>query len=464
MSAAEYNDPRLKLLHARTVAVSLAALLGICAGIVAIASIPWSPARSATPPRVLATARGSGSLRAGAAEVRFGLPRGAPIAGFARLRWGSEGNHGPVGARAIVLEESGCRLALVSSEVLLIPESLRVEVATKVRDLELSGLLLTATHTHAGPGGYWESTLGSRFATGPYDPVLRGAIVDAIVQAIRDAVDALVPARLSAACSSADDLARSRSGGLEDAPLHVLRLETTDGKPLAELTIFAAHATLLGPRNRVISGDWPGRFLQGGAHGLRLFFQGATGDQSTEGPSSGSPRGFANVLSSRISGLPFGKADPAPPLAWSEVEVGLPDADIAGAPWLFRRAARNLAMRAFPGTARVEAVQLGTLLLVALPGEPVASVAAAWRRSLPPKTVVMSLANGYVGYVEEAARVTAGIGEADRTYYGPTLAPVLGDAVQAAVGAIAPAEKSGTAAPGKKPPASPVTPTAAPAR
>src|SRR6266568_3537795 len=415
MSAAEYNDPGLKLLPARTVALALALVLGICAVALGIASLPWSPARSATAPRVTATVRGSGSLRAGAAEVRFDLPRGVPIAGFPRFWWGSGGNHGPVGARALVLEEPGCRVALVSAELLLVPESLHDEVARRVADLRLSGLLVAATHTHAGPGGYWVSSLGSHVATGPYDPAVREAVVAAIVQAIREAAESLAPARLATACSSADDLARSRSGGLEDAPL-----------------------TLLGARNRVISGDWPGRFLAAGAHGLRLFFQGAIGDQSTEGPSSGSVRGFANVLSSRVAGIPFGKADPAPPLAWAQAEVGLPDSEIAGAPLLLRRAARNLAARGFPASARVEALQLGPVLLAAVPAEPVAAVASGWRASLPPKTVVVSLANGYVGYVEAPERVAAGEGEADRTYYGATLAPTLGAAVKAAAGALGP--------------------------
>jgi hypothetical protein len=438
MSAAEYNDPRLKLLPARTAALVLALVLAVLAAAVGIASLPWAPPRAETPARVTAVSRGAGSLRAGASEVRFALPRDTPIAGFTRLRWGSEGNHGPVGARALVLEEPGCRIALVTAELLLVPESLYADVAAKLKDLGLQGLLIAATHTHAGPGGYWESALGSHVATGPFNPTIRAAIVDAIAQAVREAADSLAPARLATACSAADDLARSRSGGLEDAPLNVLRVEAVAGAPIAELTIFAAHGTLLGPRNRVISGDWPGRYLAAGAHGLRLFFQGAIGDQSTEGPSSGSPRGFANVLSSRVAALAFGTGDPAPPFAWAEAELGLPEADIAGAPWPLRRAARNLAMYAFPATARVVAIRLGPILLAAVPAEPVAAVAADWRGKLPPKATVVSLANGYIGYVEEPDRVKAGQGEADRTYYGAGLATVLGAAVKVAADATAP--------------------------
>jgi hypothetical protein len=342
-----------------------------------------------------------------------------------------------------VVEEPGCRVALVAVEVLLIPESLEAEVASRVADLGLSGLVVAATHTHAGPGGYVDSLLFERIATGSYDPAVREVVVRTIVEAIRGAVAGLTPARLATVRSAADDLARSRSGGLEDAPLTVVRLVRTDGAPLAELTIFAAHATILGKRNRVLSGDWPGRFLQGGTHGLRVFFQGAIGDQSTEGPSSGSTRGFANVLSSRVDALQFAAPEAAPALAFAAVELGLPANEVGGAPWPLRPAARNLAARIFPATARVTAIRLGPVLFLAVPAEPVSAVAAAWRTTLPAGAAIVSLANGYLGYVEEASRMADGRGETRLTYYGPSLAAVLGAAVQVAAET---AERGATAA------------------
>jgi hypothetical protein len=432
MSAAEYNDPRLKILPPRAAVRVLAAAAAILAAAVGLASLPWSGERAPVPPRVVATAHGAGALRAGVAERRFALPADAPIGGFARLSYRSEGTPGPVGARALVVEEPGCRLALVSAEVLLVPESLQAEIAAQVADLGLSGLLVAATHTHAGPGGYVDSLVFERIATGRYDPAVRAAVVDAIAGAIRDAAANLAPAALSTVRAAADDLAKSRTGGLEDAPLTVVRLTAPGGEPVAELTVFAAHATILGTRNRVISGDWPGRFLQGGTHGVRLFFQGAIGDQSTDGPSSGSTRGFANVLSSRVDALPFLAPERAPRLAFASVELGLPTNEIGGAPWLLRRAARNLAARTFPGTARVEAIRLGPVLFLAVPAEPVSAVAAAWRTTLPQGATIVSLANGYLGYVEEAPRMAAGTGETKLTYYGPALEATLGAAVQAA--------------------------------
>ena len=422
----------MKDLPTRPAARILAVALAIPVVLLVLASLPWLPERAPVPPRVVATARGAGPLRAGVAEVRFALPPGAPIGGFARLSYRSEGVPGPVGARALVLEEPGCKVALVSLEILLVPEALEAEVASRLSDLGLSGVVVAATHTHAGPGGYVRNFVFERIGTGPYDPRVREAIVSAAVEAVQQAAGALVPARLATVRSAADDLARSRSGGLEDAPLTVVRVVHADGRPLAELTVFAAHATLLGQRNRVISGDWPGRFVQGGTHGVRVFFQGAIGDQSTEGPSAGSPRGFANVLSWRVDALPFVAPDAAPPLAYAAVEVGLPTNAVGGAPPLFRAAARNLAARAFPGTARVEAIRLGRVLLVAVPAEPVSAVAATWRTTLPTGSAVVSLANGYLGYVEEASRMANGRGETRLTYYGPDLAATLGAAVQAA--------------------------------
>jgi hypothetical protein len=410
----------------------LLAAAAISLAFLGIASLPWRPGPPGSPPRVVAAARGSGALSAGAAEVGFTLPPGTPIGGFARLSYASAGSPGPVGARALVLSSPGCTVAIASAEVLLVPEALEVAVRERVADLGLSGLLLAATHTHAGPGGYWEHAVGERIATGAYDPRVRDAVAEAVAAAIRRAAAARAPARLSAARGAADDLARSRSGGAEDAPLSVVRLERLDGAPLAELTVFAAHPTVLGKRNRAISGDWPGRFLAGGTHGLRLFLQGALGDQSVDSPAGASADAFAAALSARVDALAYGPPDPSPPLAFAAVELPLPAVAPGGAPALLRPAARTIVAGSMPPAARVQAVRLGPALLLAVPGEPVSRVAAEWRGSLPEGAAIVSLAGGYVGYVETPERMAAGSGETVRTYYGPELAARLGAALRAA--------------------------------
>jgi hypothetical protein len=259
-------------------------------------------------------------------------------------------------------------------------------------------------------------------------------VAGAIAAAIRNAAARLAPARASVAEGSAEDLARSRSadpGAPEEARLTVLRIDRPDGAPVAELAVFAAHPTILGKQNRRISGDWPGRFLADATRGTRLFFQGALGDQSVEAFSA-TPEAYGDALSSRVDALRGPAPDAAPALAYAEVETGLPSPDPGGAPWWLRRAARNLAWDELPATAHVEAVRIGPAVLVAVPAEPVAAVAAAWRRALPPGADVVSLAGGYVGYVEAPERRAARTGESVRTYYGPELAGRLGEAARLA--------------------------------
>jgi hypothetical protein len=428
----------LKFLPGRGALGALGAVLGIAAAAVGAASLPWHGERRPSPARLLRASAGTGPLEAGVAEVPFDLPAGTPIGGFARLSYRSEGAREPVGARALVLSAPGCRVALASAEILLVPEALEEAVLARVTDLGLTGVVLGATHTHAGPGGYWEHPLGERIATGPYDPHVRDAIAGALAAAIRKAAEGLAPARVSVASAGAQDLARSRSGGAEEGRLTVLRVDRPDGAPVAELAVFAAHPTILGKSNRRLSGDWPGRFLAEGTRGTRLFFQGALGDQSVEA-SSATPEAYGAALSARVDALRGSAPAPAPALAYAEVEVGLPSPDPGGAPAWLRPAARNAAYGAFPAIARVEAVRIGGVVLVAVPAEPVATVAAAWRRTLPAGAELVSLAGGYLGYVEDPERHAAGTGESIRTYFGPELAQRLGAAaLLAAESATAP--------------------------
>jgi hypothetical protein len=437
MSAAEYNDPRLKDLPTRKAARSLAVAVLAAVAVLGAASLPWRGEPAAAPPRVVSVSRGSGELSAGASEVHFPLGKDVPIAGFARLSYASEGAAAPVGARALVLGTPGVRIAVVSAELLLVPEELEAAVAARVEKLGLAGLVLTATHTHAGPGGYWDHALGERIATGRYDPEIHAGVADAIARAIELAAGGLAPARVSVGRGAGDELAKSRSGGLEDAPLTVLRFDRPDGTPVAELTVFAAHPTLLGKRNRTISGDWAGAFLSRGGHGVRLLLQGAIGDQSVDGGATDGPARYAAAVSERVDALAYGPPDRAPAVAFAAAEIALPSPAPGAAPAVLRRAAGNLAAGAFPRTARVEALRIGPAVLVAVPAEPVARVAARWREALPEGAAIVSLGGGYLGYVEAEERMAEGAGETVRTYYGPALAERLGSAARAAAFATA---------------------------
>jgi hypothetical protein len=440
----------LKKLPVRGVLAAAAAVLGLLAAAAGVVSLPWVKPRPAAPPRVERVARGEGPLTAGAAVTTIDVPAGAPIGGFPHLSYGSEGVRDPVTARALVLSSSGCRVALVSAELLLVPASLDAAVRARLRDVPLDGLVLAATHTHASPGGYWENAAFERFGLGPFDPAVRDRIANAIALAVRQAAAAAGPARLSVARGRVDQLVRNRSGGdLLDGRLTALRLARPDGEPVAEVALLAAHPTVLGRHNRLISGDWPGQLLAGGEHGTRLFFQGAVGDQSTRLPDAAgpvTPEAYAEAVGRELERLAFGAPETAPALAYASANTQLPAPALGGAPALLRRAAANVGAALLPGEAQVSAVQLGPVLLLAVPGEPVAAVGARWREVTGPGAEILALADGYIGYMETAEQVDARKGETVRTYYGPALAPRIEEALGAVVSAIRDAPRKSSAA------------------
>ncbi len=425
--------------------VALAALATLALAFYAVGSLGWRPSRRGARMEVGEVRRGSGPLSAGAAVVPLELPDPVPVAGFARLLWASEGRRDPVAVRAVALSEQGCTVVFVSAELLLIPALLVEAVEERTRDLGVDRLLLAATHTHAGPGGFWEEPLGERLATGPYDEATFERVAAAIVEAVKRALAARAPASLAVARGEARDLVRNRHrGGLVDGRLVRVSVTAPGGAPLADLVLFPSHATMLGVGNRLLSGDWPGALMRGRAAPL-LFFQGAVGDQSPLVPGGlpSTPESYAGLVKQRLEGLTLGTPEPEPELAVTTSTVVLPAPVPGAAPPPLRRLLANLFYDLVPSLARISAVRLGPLTLVAVPGEPVAEVGRRWREAAGEDTELLALAGDYLGYIETSERMAEAAGETVRTYYGPELASRLAGAVRAAAKAV----KSAPAAP-----------------
>jgi hypothetical protein len=259
-----------------------------------------------------------------------------------------------------------------------------------------------------------------------------------MARAVRAAAGAMEPARAGSRVLPAEALVRPRGGGTKEGRLTVVRIARAEGAPLAEVVVLGSHATLLGPRNRAIDGDWPGAFLARGSHGKRLFFQGALGDQAAALLTPGRPDAalYAQAVSDAAGAeVPLGPPE-ATALGYARVEVRLPPFRPGAIPAWLRPAARTLLGGTVPRTATVSAVRVGAAILVGVPAEPVAAVAAAWRARAGDDATVVSLADDYVGYAETPERWTRGKGETKRTYLGPELGDRLGEGVEAAVAAV----------------------------
>ena len=129
-------------------------------------------------------------------------------------------------------------------------------------------------------------------------------------------------------------------------------------------------------------------------------------------------------------------ASPTPRSASRPGEVVLPAPAPGALPALLRAPRGTWSTARSPTTRALATLRLGPAVLVFVPGEPVADVGEAWRAEAGAGAEIVSLAGGYVGYVETPDQIAARRGETVRTYYGPELAARLGHAVVATVTAV----------------------------
>lgn len=282
----------------------------------------------------------AGGLRAGAAQTDITPPRtGYYLGGWTRADRRVEGQHTRLSAKAMVLEQGGRKVALVAVELFMVPGGLQQHVAEAVADrgFTTGNVLVSATHTHAGPGGFSNyATLNTaapnasmlltdiRSLSLLLDPVradrqLYTFLVRQISDAIRRADDDLQPAVAGWGDEQLYGITRNRSleahlnnhgvkrrpgtGTVEDDPggyadtidpeVDVLRVDQVVGGrrvPIGAWSQFANHGTVVKSEIKAYSGDHH-------AAATRLFEQGVRDE-------GGVPAGHAvvNVYGSGAEG------------------------------------------------------------------------------------------------------------------------------------------------------------------
>lgn len=259
-------------------------LAGLAASLLLLLPAPASAAPSGYQVGV-----GIGDITGEAAEVGM-LGYADPTqttSGLASRQW----------ARAfVVADAAGHHVAFVSTEIDFVTQAVQMEVLKRLRAKHGStytdqNVVLTATHTHSGPGGYSEYTMWNLTTLGFEAPVFE-AIVSGIVRAV-DAADAgLAPGTVKIA---EGDLAganvnrslpafennpaadKAKFPGAVDTRMTVLRFER-GGRPVGLLSFFATHGTSMTPANHLISADNKGyaaHLIEDGVHGVDWAHRGA---------------------------------------------------------------------------------------------------------------------------------------------------------------------------------------------
>ena len=231
---------------------------------------------------------GRWSLDLMAREGEGGRPR---VAQFRRGIVGPE----DVGARAVVIRPVGlgAPLAICRLDLVICDEALTRAVLARVAGLGITRdtLLLCATHTHSGPGGFSDTCLAEAIATDHFRPEVFERIVGAASEAIGSAHAAAVPAKIGFVRARDADaegrpmLAKNRSARESesvDREILGIRLDARDGGRRIALVLNAAVHPVWGrPKDLVFSPDLVGRIERAEAiadGATVVFVNGAEGD------------------------------------------------------------------------------------------------------------------------------------------------------------------------------------------
>jgi neutral ceramidase len=353
-------------------------------------------------------------------------------------------------ARALVLSTGRRKVALVSTDLLMISPTMKDAVVKQVADIGFTDadVLLAATHDHSAPeclhpgGDVWP------LAFGKFLPKYFDWTNARIAQAIRDANAHLEPAQVGFASEALPGYNRNRretGGGLVDPAMTVMKV-TAGARTIALLVNFTAHPTIIGPESFAISGEWPGamsRDLEGrlGEGAIAPFFNGTQGDQTHSGDfGSGwervdrygkalAEKAWALAEQAQMSGdVRIRISDPAWKLPPYEVSPAFMES--TGEEYkMTPEAAAGLASKLFPAEVHIQAIRVGDGVFMAVPGEAIVELGLEMKKNasaLGAKyPMCIGLANNYVGYILSPEQYKLGGYESGTSFYGPQLGALL---------------------------------------
>ncbi|WP_372789563.1 neutral/alkaline non-lysosomal ceramidase N-terminal domain-containing protein [Paraconexibacter sp.] len=235
-------------------------------------------------------------LRAGAAAVDITPANGGTTLGFVRPDITVKGVHTRLTGRVIVLDDGDSRVALLATDLGFPLDKEGLIARLRPDGFTHETVFYTGTHTHSGPGSLapWQT--------------------QQLAEAVRLAVRRLRPARAAWGATTVPGVARNRSieahlathgidqfygeGDAADDPfgtehtvdrrLRLLRIEGTDGRPLAAWLNFPVHLTTSTPAADLWDADLAGPAEQ--------HLEDAVGGTDRHGPQGLREQGFVALF------------------------------------------------------------------------------------------------------------------------------------------------------------------------
>jgi hypothetical protein len=408
-----------------------------------------------------------------AVEFDITPPVGTGMDGYAARQGNSLGVHDPLLGQLLYLDGGDRQAILISLDLLAVGLEFTTQVRqriTQATGVPGERILLACSHTHSGAGGFLPRLPG---LPSFQEPELKLALARQLAGASAWAKQELKPACLGAGRGAVAGIGTNRNQPEAhpiDDEVIVLRVDDESGRPLAVWMNYGCHPTVLGYQNRYISADYPGATRAA----LRriypdtifMFANGAAGDVSAR--FTRREQTFAEVerLGRLLAGgvLQVMQTIQATPEAGLDAQVAelelnfrpFPTSEIAQRE-LARRKSELEALRASGAAhgdiriamtrmegadgqaamaeelagrtsrrSQVQALSIGELGLVGLPGEAFTGTALEIKAGSPKAlTAVVSYANDYQGYFPDARAVEEASYEALISPFGVEVAERL---------------------------------------
>jgi hypothetical protein len=190
---------------------------------------------------------------------------------------------GELTVRALVFEQDGTRVAIVSADFLGFPAVLGNQVRAAVKGIPPQNILIGATHTHSAPDcyGFPDGRGGTSM-----DAKYLATVCEQMVGAINEAATKLQPAKLKIATGEAKGKIAYNyyAEQLYDPRCNVIQALDAAGMPFVTLVNYAIHPEVIGSDAGVCSPDLVGPLyerLAANGGGTGLFMNSAQGGMVT---------------------------------------------------------------------------------------------------------------------------------------------------------------------------------------
>jgi hypothetical protein len=232
---------------------------------------------------VVSTVNALADLRAAIAVRTVNPDPLLPVSGGVGPSHAVKQRQGDLTVRALVLQEGGTTVAIVSADFLGFPSTLGNRVRAAVKEIPAENILIGATHTHSAPDcyGFPDGTGGTA-----RDEKYVEMVCARMVEALHEAATNLQPVRLKIATGEAKGKIAYNyyAEQLYDPRCHVIQALDASGKPIATLVNYAIHPEVLGSDAGVCSPDLVGplyeRLAEKGG-GTGIFMNSAQGGMVT---------------------------------------------------------------------------------------------------------------------------------------------------------------------------------------